>query len=306
MITQTQTKRLTSKEFKDPANPESGLSGRLHLQVTWKCNYQCSYCFQNGKRDNRPILTDLDSWFNAFKRLANTGMWKVMITGGEPLVYSRLPELGGRIAQAGHILTLITNLSTSSSRLDKFIAATGEALHMVSASWHPEHISLEHFLRRVKEVRGRIRDSTELVASFTVTNDNYDLLGKVKDAAEKERIPFLIRSQRDESTVLGKSKHLISELESPWLSYRNTRSWFGASCSAGIDYFAVDVQGSVFRCLSDIDANADPIGNFLQDFVPLSSPNICSHRTECCLCGNNRMFPARQDHVCSNKQITLK
>jgi MoaA/NifB/PqqE/SkfB family radical SAM enzyme len=292
-MTPMQHKKSTIKEFKDPADPERGLSGRLHLLTTWKCNYSCSYCFQNGKRDNHPIITNLDSWFEAFKRLASLGIWKVMITGGEPLVYPRLPELGERIAQAGHVLTLITNLSANSKRLDNFISATEGALSLVSASWHPEHISLEDFVQRVKELRTRLRESTELVASFTVSKENYHLLGTVRDAAEKEKIPFLIRSQRDEFSASNNFKHSIGGLESPWLSYRNTRSWFGANCSAGIDYFAVDSNGYVYKCLSDLDADAEPIGNFLLDFIPLKSPSICSHHTECCLCGNHREFPAR-------------
>jgi MoaA/NifB/PqqE/SkfB family radical SAM enzyme len=268
-------------KFKDPAFFSDELSGRLHLVMTWKCNYTCSYCFQNGLRDNRPVFDDTKLWSEAFARLP--GRWSVMITGGEPLLYPRLARTGAMIASLGHLVTLVSNLSASTRKILEFAEATGNALQMISASWHPEHISLECFAQKIEEVREALQPETQMVASLTLTPSNRRFLPIVRELAENRRIPFLIRDYRDNSSERTDAKGVPEPtVESQWLSHRPTSSWFGATCTAGMDYFVVDSDGLVYRCPSDLDSKSPPIGNFLENFVLMARGTLCSHRTDCC------------------------
>jgi MoaA/NifB/PqqE/SkfB family radical SAM enzyme len=278
--------------FKDPASLNNELSGRLHLVMTWKCNYTCSYCFQNGLRDGRPVFDESKPWSEAFARLP--GRWMVTITGGEPLLYPRLPQTGAMIASAGHSVTLVTNLSASTRRILEFTEATGNALRMISASWHPEHISLDLFAQKIEAIRDGLQPGTQIVASLTLTPSTRCFLPIVRELAEKRHIPFLIRDYREDSSEREYVKEeLEPTIESPWLSHRPTKSWFGVTCTAGMDYFVVDSDGLVYRCLSDLDSKFAPLGDFLGNFVPTERGVVCPHHTECCLNENHRRLPTR-------------
>ena len=281
--------------FTEPAHLSDEVSGRLHLCVTWKCNYSCSYCFQNSSRDGRPIFEDTKPWPQAFARLPGT--WMVMITGGEPLLYANLAQLGALIARAGHQVTLVTNLSASARRLLEFAGETGRALRMISASWHPEHVTLDQFAEKFAEVRSGLTPETQLVASLTVTPATRAFLPEVRALAERGQIPFLIRDYREFAgstiQVVRPSGEAGVTAGSTWLSHRRTKGWQGATCSAGLDYFVVDSDGLAYRCLSDLDAGAPPVGDFLKDFAPWTHAAVCSHSGECCLNENHKKFPTR-------------
>lgn len=84
----------------------------LRISVTDRCDLRCNYCMPEGGLDWLPADEQLR--FDEIERLAallvSSGIRTVRLTGGEPLMRTRLPELVGRLAALGlDDLALTTN-----------------------------------------------------------------------------------------------------------------------------------------------------------------------------------------------------
>jgi cyclic pyranopterin phosphate synthase len=94
----------------------------LRLAVTDRCNYRCVYCMPPEGAPFKPheeILTYEDMVF--FVRVAvRTGIRKVRLTGGEPLVRKGLPDLVAMIKAIPNIYGI--SLTTNGALLSKFAA----------------------------------------------------------------------------------------------------------------------------------------------------------------------------------------
>lgn len=81
----------------------------VELAVTWRCNYDCKYCYANdlmkaGNIEDIPLNKIKDIMSQA-KEL---GMVHVNITGGEPLLRKDLPDIISSIPK-GVIISVVTN-----------------------------------------------------------------------------------------------------------------------------------------------------------------------------------------------------
>ena len=85
----------------------------VRLSVTDRCNLRCFYCLPRGVRR----LSEPDHWlrFGEIERLmrafATLGVQRLRLTGGEPLVRARLPELAARLS----VLPGIADVSLSTN-----------------------------------------------------------------------------------------------------------------------------------------------------------------------------------------------
>ena len=91
----------------------------LRLSVTDRCDLRCSYCLPKGFKDFQEpaewlTFAELERVIRAFAEL---GTRRVRITGGEPLVRAKLPDLITRLAGIPGIDDL--SLSTNATRLAK-------------------------------------------------------------------------------------------------------------------------------------------------------------------------------------------
>ena len=89
----------------------------VRLSVTDRCNLRCFYCLPRGVRR----LSEPDHWlrFDEIERLmrafAALGVQRLRLTGGEPLVRARLPELAARLSALPGIADV--SLSTNATLL---------------------------------------------------------------------------------------------------------------------------------------------------------------------------------------------
>jgi cyclic pyranopterin phosphate synthase len=122
----------------------------LRLSVTDRCDLRCHYCIPKGFKD----FEEPPNWlrFDEIERLvsvmADMGLSKLRITGGEPLVRRDLPSLVARLKGIAGIRDL--SLSTNATRL----AHHAEALR--SAGVDRLNVSLDTLDReRFAEITGR-------------------------------------------------------------------------------------------------------------------------------------------------------
>ena len=91
----------------------------IRLSVTDRCDLRCFYCLPGDYRD----FSEPEEWlsFEEIERLIGafvaSGVRRVRITGGEPLVRKNLPELAGNLARIPGLLDL--SLSTNAVGLGR-------------------------------------------------------------------------------------------------------------------------------------------------------------------------------------------
>src|SRR5262245_9337023 len=76
------------------------------LELTDKCNFRCQYC--DLPHMNRKEMTTAD-WHRAIDELADAGMMRVSIMGGEPLLRKDVGELIDHLKARGVNVAMNTN-----------------------------------------------------------------------------------------------------------------------------------------------------------------------------------------------------
>jgi radical SAM protein with 4Fe4S-binding SPASM domain len=84
---------------------------RMDLAVTYRCNNDCSHCYNARQRDFPELSTE--QWKSIINRLWEVGIPHIVFTGGEPTLRNDLPDL---IQHAEHV-GMITGLNTNGRRL---------------------------------------------------------------------------------------------------------------------------------------------------------------------------------------------
>ena len=90
----------------------------LFLEVTRACNLSCRHCGSDCGADDRSAVLSLRDWREIVDRVAARFSREVtfVITGGEPLVWPHLAELGEWITRRGRAWGLVTNGMALSAR----------------------------------------------------------------------------------------------------------------------------------------------------------------------------------------------
>jgi len=138
----------------------------LRLSVIEACNFRCGYCMPAGKVpddygfDTRQRLR-FDQIETLVRGVARLGVHKLRITGGEPLLRKRLPELIARLAQIPGIDDIA--MTTNGVLLPRFASALREAgLHRLTVSLDALDPDLYH---RLSGGRGRVSDVLNGIAA---------------------------------------------------------------------------------------------------------------------------------------------
>ena len=136
----------------------------LRISVTDRCNLRCRYCMPAGgislKRHNQ--ILSYEDMARVAEAAAKLGIWKIRLTGGEPLVRRGVVELVKRLRKIAGIREI--SMTTNGVLLDHYADALKEAgldrLNISIDSLDPEHYrsitrvgTLENALRGVAAAR---------------------------------------------------------------------------------------------------------------------------------------------------------
>jgi len=138
----------------------------LRLSVIEACNFRCGYCMPADKIpddygfDTRQRLT-FDQIETLVRGAARLGVHKLRITGGEPLLRKRLPELIARLAEIPGIDDIA--MTSNGALLPRFAAALREAgLHRLTVSLDALDPQLYH---QLSGGRGEVNDALAGIAA---------------------------------------------------------------------------------------------------------------------------------------------
>ncbi|MFZ0389193.1 MAG: GTP 3',8-cyclase MoaA [Calditrichia bacterium] len=130
----------------------------LRISVTDRCNFRCRYCMppEGVPPKSRGAILSFDEIARFSRIMADSGISKIRLTGGEPLVRKNLPELAARLSAIPGIETvgLTTNGTLLKEHLTELKAAGVSRLNISVDSLQPERfrqITLGGELSRVLE-----------------------------------------------------------------------------------------------------------------------------------------------------------
>ena len=223
---------------------------RLTWNISYDCNYRCSYCFFDGKWEEykqRNIYLSVDDWVKHWKRMQERyGDIVLIITGGEPFIYPNFVELIRELSK----ICFHINISTNSSQdLQKFVETIDPEKVSISLSFQREFDSLLDFIERVKLVRRHgFKGCLNLVAypPFLqhLEEDNKKLFAETGE--EFKIIPFFGRyKDQDYPQAYTEEERKIVGIDEKWFNQVRRK---GSLCSAGHSSVLVFPDGKVARC----------------------------------------------------------
>ncbi|MDX2013995.1 MAG: radical SAM protein [Myxococcaceae bacterium] len=268
--------------------------------VSWNivggCNYRCSYCVQKHAPGlGTPSDDELEGALSTFERL--DGRWEFKVSGGEPFLLKRLPEVAARLARAGHLVSVLTNLSAPLRVLEDFVAAAGASLRTFSCSLHREETTEDAFLEKARAVRHALGawPKATFVVNSVVVPGTVDVVGNSRRRFEAEGLKFYPQLMRkdgkavtyDDADAQKLAVH-FDDLVGPGQMNRGF-ALKGRLCHAGAKYFIVHPRGDAFSCYPGKRFGDGHLGNVFDGTLKLrTGPAPCPYEVCPCTVPQNR------------------
>ncbi len=80
----------------------------MNLMLTGKCNYNCRHCFNAAENADRMAEWDYDALLDLLDQAAECGIHSITLTGGEPMLHPRFPEVVRAIYERNMVLEKLT------------------------------------------------------------------------------------------------------------------------------------------------------------------------------------------------------
>lgn len=272
----------------------------MRATVSWNivggCNYRCTYCVQkHAPGIGGPDDAQLDRALEALCALEGT--WELKISGGEPFMLKRLPEVAQRLAAAGHLVSVLTNLSAPLRTLEAFIAAAGAGLRTFSCSLHREEVDELEFFQKSQAVKAALAawpKATFVVNSVVVPGQVQQVVesrGRFEGAGLKF-YPQLMRQNGQPVAYDASDAHAIEagfdDLEGPEAMNRGY-ALKGHRCHAGSRYFIIHPKGDAFSCYPAKRFGDGHLGNVFEGTLKLwDAPRPCPYEVCPCTVPQNR------------------
>lgn len=256
------------------------------LHLTDRCNLNCVHCYKKyvAKWVPKSEELSLKEYKKLIEELANYGIVRVVLTGGEPFLREDLVEIISCIKKNG----LIYALTTNGTIIDEKVL---EQISTVSSKYDSIQISIDTLKKgnirpvNIETIRQNInmmRDySIPIVANMTLTSLNYNEMLDVYMFCEEMGIknliysPFFVTSQNkalficDIEDFIKKHYEVLVYAKSKGYPVKILQDGFGVAtpfwqmiktqinpsidiptfiCRAGINYCDISPNGSVFPC----------------------------------------------------------
>ncbi|MCU0666426.1 MAG: glycosyltransferase, partial [Candidatus Omnitrophica bacterium] len=237
--------------------PSAGLAAGWDFP--FKCNYKCPYCLNNSYSDpaydlSGKLIVSFQEWVSFWRRMYQKyGEIKIVIAGGEPTVYPAFFELMKKIT-LWHRVEICTNLSFDIRKVVNIFSPQRLALH---PSFHPHCADLDEYLKKMRALIDNGWVIEPIIVAYPPLLDKLAYFQKrfLEIGTGVCILPFMgeYQSRTYPKEYTTAEKDLISLLIKDHSNdyYLNNISPRGKLCRAGMAYFRVSPDGSIFRCASD-------------------------------------------------------
>jgi hypothetical protein len=142
------------------------------LEITRRCNLRCGYCYQKNRPGSDKDMAQVESDLQALRRLRKCDT--MFVSGGEPLLHPRLPEIIKRVRSTGFKPVIVSNghaLTADIVQELKKAGLFGFILHVDRGQSRPGWTgSSEKDLNRLRQYYADIiHDAKGLICGFNTT-----------------------------------------------------------------------------------------------------------------------------------------
>jgi len=274
-----------------PFSPRPSAPYRLDLALTYRCNNDCSHCYNVAGRSPDELST-LD-WKRVLDRAWELGIPHIIFTGGEPTLRADLPELIAHAESIGQITGLNTNgrrLSDAKYVDDLVLAGLDHVqvtLESCDANIHDQMVGTRGaFHQTVRGVRNALSSPLYVMTNTTMLQTNVRTIPATLDFLAQLGVPTvglnalihsgrgalagtglpeadlapLLDAAREKTTAYG--QRLVWYTPTQYCSFDPVSLGLGAKgCTAALYNMCVEPDGSVLPCQSYYR----PLGNVLTD-----------------------------------------
>lgn len=234
-----------------------------HLELTYRCNWRCVFCFNPRHFDLRGLTRE--EWSAVLDDLRDLGTLSVTLTGGEPLTHPQFLRIAGDVRARGFTLRIFTNGSLVTEALAEGIAslrpvAVEMSLHGAGAETHDRATGRPGSFAALHEGMERLRRrGVALFLKTPLTRLNEGELEAMVAYVEGLGIPYQVdptitpRDDGDRGPLAYRASAEATEK-----AYRlaaaqgrlptSKREAGGVNCGLGRLVVAVDPEGNVFPC----------------------------------------------------------
>lgn len=128
--------------------------------VTGRCNLNCKHCYFSPHRTSEELSTE--EWKKVFEQLYEMGVYKVEITGGEPLIRKDIIQICETLKEYEFLTTIITNATLLDEHflenlVDSGVSAFGVSLDCATPKTFTDFRGEDYFFKVINNLK-MIRD----------------------------------------------------------------------------------------------------------------------------------------------------
>jgi len=278
---------------------------RFTWNISYDCNYRCSYCFFEGKWEEykkRNVYFSPDEWLQYWKKIYDRyAPPYIVITGGEPFIYPRFIELIKKLSEISYHINISSN---SSGDLNKFVEEIDPKKVSLSLSFQPEFDNLDDFIQRLFFIRRYKFDGcVNFVAYPPFLKDIESYRARFASIGESVKIIPFFGEYQGENYPEGytQNERQLIGIDDNWFEKVRKK---GSLCPAGQKTALIFPDGKVARCGQIGEGMV--LGSFFDpDFKLLDGPLPCE--AEHCPCDEGDVMPEdRENSFLVTAEQTLK
>lgn len=294
-------------EIRLPFSARPSAPYRMDLALTYRCNNECSHCY-NARPRSHPEL-ETDQWKQVLDRLWELGIPHVVFTGGEPTLRADLPELIAYAQANGQI----TGINTNGRRLSD----PAYVQQLVDAGLDHVQITLESHIPEIHDamvackgawkqtvagVRNAVQSKLYMMTNTTMLEANSPHMAKTLDflaelgiptvglnaliyaghgatvgtGLKESELPALLELARHKTEIHG--QRLIWYTPTQYCHFDPMQLELGVKgCTAALYNMCIEPDGSVLPCQSYYHS----LGNFLEsDWDDIWNHDLCINLRE--------------------------
>ncbi len=152
---------------------------KADLALTYRCNNACPHCYNEPDRFTMPSLEVVD-WYRVLDTLKRVGVPHLILTGGEPTLYTGLAELIRYADGLGQIVGMNTNgRALAHMPLMQSLAEAGlnhvqVTLESCRAEVHNAMVGAKAFAQTVQGIKNAMACGVHTITNTTITRRNQD------------------------------------------------------------------------------------------------------------------------------------
>lgn len=260
-----------------------------HVMVTDHCNLNCFYCYYPARNQNELNPIQLGKVIEEYEKLSEPLLF-YEVSGGEPLLHTRWPEMISMFLSTGRETVLSTNGTTlNESTVQKLREINTKYFNnlYLSISLDSWDLSVndtirglgQQVLRGIQLVKG---SNIPFRVSITLSRYNYSsLLSTIRHIVQQYASDVMVGILRPVFKYTCKEDAILSlsDIQRVYMDVENFRKEVPfnfhhclgkngeTGCQAGIHRAAIGADGTVYPCYALTDM---PLGNvFTSDLLPL-------------------------------------